>query len=126
MLRVCLLVLLANICTVSYSDGRLYAGVSSSLEQKILDQKVSLNFKNKPIKDVLEEIKKQVGVGFAITSEIEDEIGKVSVNIEDVPLFEALEKIFEGEKLGHKRKFIPCYCHEDIIICKCQYFVWKE
>ena len=55
-LRVCLLVLLANICTVSYSDGRLYAGVSSSLEQKILDQKVSLNFKNKPIKDVLEEI----------------------------------------------------------------------
>ena len=81
-LRVCLLVLLANICTVSYSDGRLYAGVSSSLEQKILDQKVSLNFKNKPVKDVLEEIKKQVGVGFAITSEIEDEIGKVSVNIE--------------------------------------------
>ncbi len=95
-LRVCLLVLLANICTVSYSDGRLYAGVSSSLEQKILDQKVSLNFKNKPIKDVLEEIKKQVGVGFAITSEIEDEIGKVSVNIEDVPLYEALEKIFAG------------------------------
>ncbi len=45
-LRVCLLVLLANICTVSYFDGRLYAGVSSSLEQKILDQKVSLNFKS--------------------------------------------------------------------------------
>ena len=59
MWRVSLLVLLANICIASYSGNRLYAGgVSGSLEQMILDKKVSLNFKNKPIKDVLEEIKK--------------------------------------------------------------------
>ena len=92
--RVCLLVLLANICIASYSGNRLYAGVSGSLEQMILDQKVSLNFKNKPIKDVLEVIKKQTGVGFAISTEIENAIGKVSVNANDVSLAEALKAVF--------------------------------
>ena len=97
MWRVSLLVLLANICIASYSGNRLYAGgVSGSLEQMILDKKVSLNFKNKPIKDVLEEIKKQTGVGFAISAEIENAIGRVSVNANDLSLSEALEQVFAG------------------------------
>lgn len=94
--RLCASAAIACSCMAFCPSNQLYAESLTRLEQMVQDQKVTLNFRNRPVKDVLEEIKKQTGIGYAISSEIEKAIGRVTVNVKDKSVSEALETIFAG------------------------------
>ncbi len=94
--RLCASAAIACSCMAFCPSNQLYAESLMRLEQMVQDQKVTLNFRNRPVKDVLEEIKKQTGIGYAISSEIEKAIGRVTVNVKDKSVSEALETIFAG------------------------------
>lgn len=87
-------VLLVCICSVHLYGNSSSVKDVASLEQKVQSEKVTLNFKNKPLKDVLNAIKSQTGIGFAITADVENAIGKVSINVADVTIAQALDKLF--------------------------------
>ena len=92
--RVLMLVLLVCICSVQMYGNSSSVKEVTAFEQKLQKETVTLNFKNRPLKEVLNAIKNQTGVGFAISNEAEKEIGRVTVNLTDISIAEALEKIF--------------------------------
>ena len=65
----------------------------TSVEQAIQKTTVKLMFRSVPIKEVLNEIKKQTGIGFALSSEVEKGIGTVSIAVSDVTVTKALETL---------------------------------
>lgn len=64
-----------------------------SAEQAVKHQIVTLRFRNVPIKAILNEIKNQTGIGFALTSEVEKGIGHVSVDVKEATVTKTLETI---------------------------------
>ena len=94
--RVLMLVLLVCICSAHLYGSSSSVKEVTAFEQRIQSEKVTLNFKNKPLKDVLNSIKAQTGIGFAITADIEKAVGKVSIEVADVTIADALEQLFAG------------------------------
>lgn len=92
--RVLMLVLLVCICSVQMYGNSSSVKEVTAFEQKLQKETVTLNFKNRPLKEVLNAIKSQTGVGFAISNETEKEIGRVTVALTDISIAQALEKIF--------------------------------
>ena len=89
-----MLVLLVCICSVHMYGNSSSVKEVTAFEQKLQSETVTLNFKNRPLKEVLNAIKSQTGVGFAISNEAEKEIGRVTVALTDISVAQALEKIF--------------------------------
>ena len=89
-----MMAVLFGICASFLPVNRLVAKESTRLEVVIDTHKVTLKFKEKPAKDVLDAIKEQTGIGFAITSEVVNALGKVSIDVADVTAAEALDKLF--------------------------------
>ena len=87
-------VLLVCICSVHLYGNSSSVKEVTSFEQKIQSEKVTLNFKNKPLKDVLNSIKSQTGIGFAISADVENAVGKVTIDVKDVTIAQALDKLF--------------------------------
>ena len=92
--RIFMMAVLFGICASFLPVNRLVAKESTRLEVVIDTHKVTLKFKEKPAKDVLDAIKEQTGIGFAITSEVVNALGKVSIDVADVTAAEALDKLF--------------------------------
>lgn len=74
----------------------------TSVEQAIQKSTVTLKFRNVPVKEVLNEIKKQTGIGFALTSEVEKGIGPVSVDVKEATVTKALEAVLANTNYTHK------------------------
>ena len=62
-------------------------------------KKVTLDFKNADLKDVLKAFSKQIGSNFVINEDIPEK--KVTVFLENVPVEEALEKLLSINGLGY-------------------------
>lgn len=62
-------------------------------------QKVSLNLKNTPLDKVFKEIRKQTRIDFFYTDGLGLDSKKVTVNIKDLELSEALERCLDGQPL---------------------------
>jgi TonB-linked SusC/RagA family outer membrane protein len=60
-------------------------------------QMVNLNKKNAPMKEVINEIQKQTGYSFIISSELLKQAGLVTVALKDAPFKEALNQCFSGQ-----------------------------
>lgn len=93
--KTCTIAIIAIMCTTFLPSNQIFAeSVSTPLELMIGTKKVTLNFKNRPIKTVLEAIKGQTGIGYAISAEAENAIGKVSIEVKDATIADALDIIF--------------------------------
>lgn len=70
--------------------------------RKKLQMKVKFDFKEEPLVDVLDEIKEATGVTFIIdTKGGVSRNQKINLNVKDVTLAEALDKMFEKNGLGY-------------------------
>ncbi|MDF2192600.1 SusC/RagA family TonB-linked outer membrane protein [Paraflavitalea sp. CAU 1676] len=64
-------------------------------------QVVTLNFKNAPLQNVLNEIKKQTGYSFVITDVLSAKAKPVNVNVYNARIADALVQIFQGQSLTY-------------------------
>jgi TonB-linked SusC/RagA family outer membrane protein len=65
-------------------------------------QKVSLNFQKVPLDKVLTEITKQTNVTFAYSQPVIDPNTEVSIEVENVELQQALDKLLNGTGIAHE------------------------
>ncbi len=65
-------------------------------------QTVTLSQSNVPLKKVLNEIKNQTGYDFLYTYEVIQKAGRVSVNLKNASLKQALDEVLEGKNLEYK------------------------
>ncbi len=65
-------------------------------------QVITLSVKNKPLEQVLTEIKKQSGFSFIYGKELVSKADPVSINVKDEPLASVLDLIFQNQKLTYK------------------------
>lgn len=72
------------------------------VEQTVKNITVTLKFRNVPLKAVLNEIKAQTGIGFALTSDVEQGIGAVSVDVKDATVTKTLETILANTSYTYK------------------------
>ena len=72
------------------------------VEQTVQNKTVTLKFRNVPVKEVLNEIKKQTGIGFALTSEVEKGIGSVSIDVKEATVIKALDAILANKDYTYK------------------------
>lgn len=62
-------------------------------------QKVTLNFKNEKIENVLSSIKTQTKLGLVFSDQLIDVNQLVSINLKDTPLEEALTELLASSKI---------------------------
>ena len=65
-------------------------------------QTVTLKFKNKPLEIVLKDIQKQINYKFIHTKSQMDEAAPVTIDVDNMPLTEALDLCFSGQKLTYE------------------------
>lgn len=68
---------------------------TNSLFEQVQQKKVTISLSNKPIREILLEIKKQTGINFMVDSKIVDAIGPKSINVKDVTVDEVLKIILK-------------------------------
>lgn len=74
-----------------------------SLEQLMQQKKISLNFQNKHLKYILSEIEKMTGIGYVIKDDGNtDAISKLSINVKDVTVEQALTTLLQKTGYGYK------------------------
>lgn len=97
---VCLLLLL-NLFLFSGIINHVYAKEQS--QQTTQDQKrANIQFREKSIRVILNEIKNQYSVGFALSSEIEQSIGNLSINAKNKTLTEVLDMLLQDTKFNYR------------------------
>lgn len=67
-----------------------------------ISQTVTLSENNVPLKKVFKEIQKQTGYDFLYRYEVVQNAGKVSVQVKNATLKEALDEVLEGKGLSYK------------------------
>ena len=65
------------------------------------EQKVSLEFYNTPIREVLDEIEKQTGLSFSYSSRLLEEKQNISIYVEESSLDNALKIVFEDLRIKY-------------------------
>lgn len=76
---------------------------SSRNTELLLAQKtVTLSLKNKPLHDILTEIKKQSGVGFAIDEGIKKELGNLSIEVKNATVEQTLTTLLKNTPYDYK------------------------
>ncbi|MEG0500390.1 MAG: secretin and TonB N-terminal domain-containing protein, partial [Rikenellaceae bacterium] len=70
--------------------------VTISLLQQVKEKKVTINIKNRPIREILVEIKKQTSINFVLNAEISKTIGNLSLEVKNVTVEEALRTLLKG------------------------------
>ncbi len=69
-------------------------------------QKVSLNFNNEKVEKILSSIKAQTGMGLVFSDQLIDVNRKISIQVKDASLDEALSKLLAGTKVTFEIKTI--------------------
>ena len=67
-------------------------------------QKVSLNFNNEKVEKILSSIKAQTGMGLVFSDQLIDVNRKISIQVKDASLDEALSKLLAGTKVTFEIK----------------------
>jgi len=67
-------------------------------------QRITLTERNTPLKEVLKKIKLQSGMDIFYADYLIKQAKKVTVNINDLPLTEALDKVLEDQRLSYEVK----------------------
>lgn len=79
-----------------------YAGVNISIEQLLQQKKVTINIKNAPIKTILYEIQKQVGVSFVFKNSSESNLlSNISLNVKDMSVENALKTLLNDTQFTY-------------------------
>lgn len=81
------------------------------LSANVLAQQVTLKVKNGVLPDVLEEIQRQTGCDFSYNEQVLQWSRKVDLELQDVPLAKALDKLFANQPFSYEMV-------DDIIIIK--------
>lgn len=79
-----------------------YKPIESLIQQTMNQKKISLNFTRKPIQEVLTEIKKQSGVGFAISEDVKNDLGVVTINVKSASVREILDILLKNTSYEYK------------------------
>lgn len=88
-------VILLLLLTCSLFSAKANGTENSSLLQQIKEKIVTINMKNKPIREILVEIKKQTAINFAIDAEVSKAIGNLSLTVNKVTVDEALRQLLK-------------------------------
>lgn len=72
------------------------------LQATVYSQRVTLSSKNAPLSSVLNEIRKQTGYTFLYTRSLIEKANKISVQLNNVPLEDALNSIFANSPLTYE------------------------
>jgi type II secretory pathway component GspD/PulD (secretin) len=76
--------------------------VTLSVTTSVSAQKVSLNFQKIPLETVLAEITKQTNITFAYSQPVIDPKTEVSIDVKDVELQQALDKLLAGTGIAYE------------------------
>lgn len=94
-----LLLLLLLISFVSVSYGSTTETNSSALMQQIKTEKISINIKEKSLKEIFTAICKKADIKYGIKNDVAmDDKAKYSLNVTDVTVHEAFQKLLEKTK----------------------------
>ena len=100
--KICVFALLTCNLLIFYQHASAYA-IDEKLEQaQNQAQRATIIFKDKPIKVVLNEIKDQFKVGFALSADIEKSIGLVSINAKNKTLVEVMDILLSKTNYNYK------------------------
>lgn len=79
-----------------------------SLQVSAFSQSISLNYKNAPLREVLESIRKQSGYNFIVPSEALDKANPVTLTVNSSSIEEILHSVFAGQPFTYQisRKII--------------------
>jgi type II secretory pathway component GspD/PulD (secretin) len=76
--------------------------VALTVATSVFAQKVSLSFQKVPLDEVLAEITKQTNFTFAYSQPVIDPKTEVSIEVEDVELLQALDKLLSGTGIAYE------------------------
>lgn len=95
--RLCALSAIALMSMISSPQLVLSASGLPEIPQQT-DKKttMTLKFRRVPIREVLNEIKRQTGRGFALSADVEKAVGNVSVDVENATVHQAMEAMLAG------------------------------
>ncbi|WP_316788812.1 SusC/RagA family TonB-linked outer membrane protein [Pedobacter frigoris] len=92
------LLLVMNLVVVIFFACLMQVSASS------LAQRITLSEKNSSLEQVLRKIKSQIGYEILFASDVLDQTKNVTININNVPLTDGLDKIFEEQALTYEIK----------------------
>lgn len=82
---------------INYVNAAPEDGNPVSISQLINQKKVTLNISNKPLKYILDEVKRQSGIGFVLSDNILDEkLNSLSIKVDGVTVKQALETLLKN------------------------------
>jgi len=100
-------VLLLYMIPMSFAQGPLPVGLSPEVKSKegavsdLLQEKISLDYKDVDIADILRSLSYTYGLNVVTSSEVK---GKVTISLKDVLISEALDAILSGNGYNYSRK----------------------
>ncbi|MDR3245519.1 MAG: SusC/RagA family TonB-linked outer membrane protein [Prevotellaceae bacterium] len=81
----------------------LESKTNESILQQIQEKKVTLSIKNRSIRDILTEIEKQTGIGFALNdSKIESDLKELSISVTEITVAQALNTLLENTRYTYQ------------------------
>ena len=80
----------------------LLASNNMGLQQQVNQKKVTINKSNVPVKDILEEMKRQSGIDFVVNASFMADLGKKSLKVDNVTVDEALQLLLQGTKYEYQ------------------------
>jgi TonB-linked SusC/RagA family outer membrane protein len=75
--------------------------ISMQVSAVAYSQQISLNFKNAPLRKVMQDIRKQAGYSFAANAEVIDHALPVTINIKSISIEKALQILFSNQPLTY-------------------------
>ena len=76
----------------------VFAANHGGLQQQIKQKKVTINKKDVPVKEILEEIKRQTNFDFVVNADFIADLGKRTLNVKEVSVDEALLLLLRDTK----------------------------
>jgi len=71
-------------------------GIAQTQPLPVLERKINVDFENKPLVEILENIEKLAGCRFSYNSNLFDESAPITIHVHYKTIREALDKIFKG------------------------------
>ena len=80
----------------------VFAADHEGMAAQVRQKKVTINKKDVPVKEILEEIKQQTGFGFVVNAGFIADLGKRTLNVKEVTVEEALLVLLRGTKYTYE------------------------
>ena len=80
----------------NYVSASYYENNTTPVRTIVMQKNITINMQNKPIRAILQEIYNKSSISFAISENIEKELTNLSINVNNMPIGDALTVMLKG------------------------------